>query len=118
MLVPKPPAACWAFAIGKAPIRVAAGDDVGAMPGWLASALEPSRFPALASSQGSVLTSEIVDGRPALVVEVRGLRGKMPLRLWVDAGIGTIVRMERTDDAAPLLVLDGLDPAGEDGGAG
>jgi len=40
---------------------------------------------------------------------VRGLRGaKTVLRLWVDQEVGAIVRMERVDDPAPLVVLDEL----------
>jgi hypothetical protein len=30
------------------------------------------------------------------------------MRLWVDEEVGCIVRMERVDDPAPLVVLDDL----------
>ena len=44
-----------------------------------------------------------------MIAEVRGLRGATTtMRLWVDEELGCIVRMERVDDPAPLVVLDDL----------
>lgn len=77
--------------------------------GWLASAIEPWRHLSLPGVEGVVVGREAIGGRTALVAETRGLRGpKVTSRIWVDEAIGVIVRVERVDDPAPLLVLEGL----------
>lgn len=118
MLAPKPPFAFTAYAIGRDPLRVRYGGDgdfrlaesgsklVG--EAWITSAVEPRRFVRLGDAYGEVTGRE--DGaRPCFVAEVRGLRGATTtMRLWVDEGVGCIVRMERVDDPAPLVVLADL----------
>jgi hypothetical protein len=76
---------------------------------WITSAVEPRRFVRLEDAYGEVTGREDIGSRPCLIAEVRGLRGaKTVLRLWVDQEVGAIVRMERVDDPAPLVVLDDL----------
>ena len=102
MLAPKPPIAFTAYAIGRDPLKVRYDEEgtfriaetgkqlVG--EAWITSAIEPQRFV-----------------RPCVIAEVRGLRGATTtMRLWVDEELGCIVRMERVDDPAPLVVLDDL----------
>ena len=119
MVAPKPPLTCTGYAIGKEPLAVrldAEGRCTRADTGeelvgesWLSSALEPARFAALATARGVLTGVEIVGGRPCTIVEVEGLRGgKATIRAWVDDATGCILRMERTDDPAPLVVLDDL----------
>lgn len=117
MLAPKPPIAFTAYAIGRDPLRVRYGGDgtfriaetgtrlVG--EAWITSAVEPQRFVRLRDADGEVTGREDV-GRPCVIVEVRGLRGATTMRLWVDEEVGCIVRMERVDDPAPLVVLGDL----------
>jgi hypothetical protein len=118
MAAPKPALSCTGYAIGKDLLRVRleAGRCVRVDSGetlvgesWLTSALEPARFPALATAVGVLAGTEVVAGRACTIAEVEGLRGgKATLRVWVDDATGCIVRMERTDDPAPLVVLDDL----------
>jgi hypothetical protein len=126
MLTSKPPIRFTAYAIGRDPLRIrydGAGSFRLADSGrelvgeaWVTSAVEPRRFVRLAEAEGVVTGRESMP-RPAIVAEVRGLRGSTTMRVWIDAEVGCIVRMERTDDPAPLVVLDGLevdgDPAGQ-----
>lgn len=119
MAAPKPPLACTGYAIGKDPLKVrfdGAGrftrldtdeDLVG--ESWLTSALEPARLAALDTVEGVLTGTEVVAGRPCTIAEVPGLRGgKATIRTWVDDATGCILRMERTDDPAPLVVVDDL----------
>jgi hypothetical protein len=118
MLAPKPPLAFTAYAIGRDPVRVRYIDGafLHAESGsplvgeaWITSAIEPRRFVRLEDAYGEVMGREDVGARGCLIAEVRGLRGaKTVLRLWVDEEVGAIVRMERVDDPAPLVVLDDL----------
>jgi hypothetical protein len=120
LLRPKPSLRCAAYAIGKTPVRIAyrrggswvlddGATDV-ARVGWLAAAIEPWRHLSLPGVEGHVTGREDVGGRRALIVEARGLRGPTVVsKVWVDEGTGVIVRIERLDDPAPLLVLEGLE---------
>jgi hypothetical protein len=127
MLGPKPPFTFTAYAIGRDPLKVRYDEgtfvhvDTGSPlvgEAWITSAVEPKRFVRLADAYGEVTGSEDVGGRRCVIAEVRGLRGaKTVLRLWVDAELGSIVRMERVDDPAPLVVLDDLE-VGSGGAAG
>ena len=117
MLAPKPPIAFTAYAIGRDPLNVRYGADgtfriaetgtplVG--EAWITSAVEPQRFVRLRDADGEVTGREDV-GRPSVIAEVRGLRGATTMRLWVDEEVGCIVRMERVEDPAPLVVLGDL----------
>jgi hypothetical protein len=117
MLAPKPAFVFTAYAIGRDPLKVRYGDDgsfrlaetgrqlVG--EAWITSAVEPRRFVRLHEADGEVTGREDAR-RPAVIAEVRGLRGATTMRLWVDEEVGCIVRMERVDDPAPLVVLDDL----------
>ena len=117
MLAPKPPIAFTAYAIGRDPLKVrydGAGTFRIAETGtqlvgeaWITSAVEPQRFVRLRDADGQVTGREDV-GRPSLIAEVRGLRGATTMRLWIDEEVGCIVRMERVDDPAPLVVLGDL----------
>ena len=118
MLAPKPPIAFTAYAIGRDPLKVRYDGDgtfriaeTGTRLGgeaWITSAVEPQRFVRLGDAVGEVTGREQV-GRPCVIAEVRGLRGATTtMRLWVDEEVGCIVRMERVDDPAPLVVLDDL----------
>lgn len=121
MFAPKPALRFTAYAIGKDPLR-AQTDGEGRLfrddgvpeeltgLGWLRSAIEPRLFAYLDGAEGDVLARERTGGREAIVVEVTGLRreGGAAFRLWVDEETGVVLRMERTGDPAPLLVLDGL----------
>ena len=121
MIAPKPALRVTAYAIGTDPLRVST-DDRGRLfrdddvpeeltgLAWLASAIEPRLFAYLDRADGHVLARERTGGREAVVVEVAGLRreGGATFRLWVDDETGVVLRMERADDPAPLLVLDGL----------
>lgn len=118
MLAPKPPLSFTAYAIGRDPMKVLYEDGVfrhaetgGVLAGeaWITSAVEPRRFVRLEDAYGEVTGRDDIGSRPCLIAEVRGLRGaKTVLRLWVDQEVGAIVRMERVDDPAPLVVLDDL----------
>lgn len=118
MLGPKPPLTFTAYAIGRDPVKVRYDDgafihvDTGSPlvgEAWITSAVEPKRFVRLADAYGEVMGSEDIGARPCVIAEVRGLRGATTvLRLWVDREVGSIVRMERVDDPAPLVVLDDL----------
>jgi hypothetical protein len=117
MLAPKPAIRFTAYAIGRDPLRLrydGSGTFLLADSGrplvgeaWVTSAVEPRRFVRLQQAEGAVTGHEEVP-RPAFVAEVRGLRGSATMRVWVDQEIGCIVRMERADDPAPLVVLDDL----------
>jgi hypothetical protein len=117
MLAPKPAFVFTAYAIGRDPLKVrydGSGSFLLAGTGtrlvgeaWVTSAVEPRRFVRLREAVGEVTGREDAR-RPALIAEVRGLRGSTTMRLWVDEEVGCIVRMERVDDPAPLVVLDDL----------
>ena len=120
MLAPKPPFAFTAYAIGRDPLkvhydgegtfRIAETGTKLVSEAWITSAVEPQRFVRLRDAHGVVTGREGETGRPSVVAEVRGLRGAATtMRLWVDEEVGCIVRMERVDDPAPLVVLDELD---------
>lgn len=128
MLAPKPPLSFTAYAIGRDPLRLRYDEEgvfrlaesgtplVG--EAWVTSAIEPRRFVRLREAAGQV-TGRDEDGRPCLIAEVRGLRGaSTTLRLWVDEEVGCIVRMERVDDPAPLVVLDDLVVGADQGSSG
>jgi hypothetical protein len=119
MLAPKPPLSFTAYAIGHEPMKVRYVDGAflhaenGAPingEAWITSAVEPKRFVRLGDAYGEVTGRELVGARTCVITEVRGLRGATTvLRLWVDEEVGSIVRMERVDDPAPLVVLDDFD---------
>lgn len=120
MLAPKPPFAFTAYAIGRDPLKVrydGAGTFLIAETGtrlvgeaWITSAVEPHRFVRLREAFGEVTGRDTDAVRPCVIAEVRGLRGATTtMRLWVDEEVGCIVRMERVDDPAPLVVLDELE---------
>jgi hypothetical protein len=117
MLAPKPAVTFTAYAIGRDPLKVRY-DGEGSFrlaetgrqlvgEAWITSAIEPRRFVRLQHAEG-VVTGREQATRPAIVAEVRGLRGATTMRLWIDEEVGCIVRMERVDDPAPLIVLDDL----------
>jgi hypothetical protein len=118
MAAPKPSLTCTGYAIGKEPLRVrleagrcrrADGGEEIAGESWLTTALEPARFAALAGASGVLVAAEVVGGRACTVAEVEGLRGgRATIRVWVDDATGCIVRMERVDDPAPLVVVADL----------
>jgi hypothetical protein len=126
LLAPKPPLTCTAYAIGKDAVHVdfdgsggwtfrlpdgSEHDDASALS-WATSAVEPSRFATLTGATGTVESLEDVAGRSSYVAQVHGLRGgKAGHRIWIDAETGCVVRIERTDDPAPLVLLDGLSTA-------
>lgn len=117
MLAPKPAIVFTAYAIGRDPLKVRydgqgsfrLADSGRKLVGeaWITSAVEPQRFVRLREADGEVTGREDA-GRPALIAQVRGLRGATSMRLWVDEEVGCIVRMERADDPAPLVVLGDL----------
>ena len=130
MLAPKPAIRFTAYAIGRDPLKIrydGAGSFRLAESGrplvgeaWVTSAIEPRRFARLHEAEGEVTGRESMP-RPAFVAEVRGLRGSNTMRVWVDEELGCIVRMERADDPAPLIVLDDLrveDQSFADSGSG
>ena len=43
------------------------------------------------------------------IAEVTGVKGRSPVKVWIDAVTGSIVRLERLDDPAPLVVVEGLE---------
>jgi hypothetical protein len=121
MLAPKPALSCTAYGLGKPhPVRVAhdghgrwtlddGHEGSEASLAWARSAIEPSRYANLANARGEVLCREREGAREALVVDIHELRrpGGSPLRTWVDEATGAILRMERIDDPAPIvLILD------------
>jgi hypothetical protein len=116
MLSPKPALACTAYAIGRDPLQVRYEDGEFRLAetgtplvgeAWVTSAIEPRRFVRLGDAHGEVTGREAIGARPCVVAEVRGLRGATTvMRLWIDEEVGSIVRMERVDDPAPLVVLD------------
>lgn len=118
MLAPKPAFVFTAYAIGRDPLKVhydGAGTFSLAETGttlvgeaWITSAVEPQRFVRLRDAHGEVTGREDEAGRPRLIAEVQGLRGSTTMRLWIDEEVGCIVRMERVNDPAPLVVLDNL----------
>jgi hypothetical protein len=119
MLAPKPALSCTAYGLGKPhPVRVAhdghggwtLDDGQGGSPAplsWARSAVDPARYANLASARGDVLRREREGARDAIVVDVHELRrpGGPPLRCWVDEVTGAILRMERVDDPAPIVML-------------
>ena len=129
MLAPKPAIRFTAYAIGRDPLKIhydgrgsfRLADSGRPLVGeaWVTSAVEPRRFVQLRDADGSVTGHERAR-RPAFVAEVQGLRGSATMRVWVDEEIGCIVRMERADDPAPLVVLDDLlvDQSLADSGSG
>lgn len=121
MLAPKPALTCTAYGLGKPhPVRAThdgrggwtLDDGHGADErslAWARSALEPARYANLVHASGEVIRREREASRDALVVDIHELRrrGGPALRTWVDEATGAILRMERLDDPAPLvLVLD------------
>jgi hypothetical protein len=118
MLAPKPSLTFTAYAIGRDPVRVRYTEgvflhDESGSPlvgeAWITSAIEPRRFVRLGDAYGEVTGREVAAARRCVIAEVRGLRGATTvLRIWVDEEVGAIVRMERVDDPAPLVVLDDL----------
>jgi hypothetical protein len=129
MLAPKPAFMFTAYAIGRDPLKVRY-DGAGAFTlaetgttlvgeAWVTSAVEPQRFVRLRDAQGQV-TGREETGRPSVIAEVQGLRGSTTMRLWIDEEVGCIVRMERVNDPAPLVVLDDLavDQSAADSGNG
>jgi hypothetical protein len=117
MLAPKPAFRFTAYAIGRDPLKIRY-DGLGTFlladsghplvgEAWVTSAVEPRRFARLREAEGVVTGRESMR-RAAFVAEVRGLRGSATMRVWVDEQIGSILRMERVDDPAPLVVLDDL----------
>ena len=118
MLAPKPSLTFTAYAIGHEPMKVryrdgaflhAENDAPIAGEAWITSAVEPKRFVRLGDAYGEVTGREDIGTRSCVIAEVRGLRGATTvLRLWVDEEVGSIVRMERVEDPAPLVVLDDL----------
>lgn len=119
MLAPKPALSCTAYGLGKPrPVRVShdghggwtLDDGQGGPPAplsWARSAVDPARYANLAGAHGDVLRREREGAREALVVDVHELRrpGGPPLRCWVDEATGAILRMERVDDPAPIVML-------------
>jgi hypothetical protein len=83
------------------------GGETGAphTRGWILPAFEPWRYD-LQRATGSVLERQTVAGRTSVVADVEGLKGSVTFRLWIDDEAGIILRMERADEPAPLLVLD------------
>ena len=122
MLAPKPAFVFTAYAIGRDPLKVrydGAGSFTLAETGstlvgeaWVTSAVEPQRFVRLRDAHGEV-TGREETGRPSVIAEVQGLRGSTTMRLWIDEEVGCIVRMERVNDPAPLVVLDDLTVDGQ-----
>lgn len=121
MLAPKPALACTVYGLGKPhPVKVAHDGHGGwllddghggteASLAWARSALEPARYANLADAEGRVLGREREGGRDVLAVEIDELRrvGGPILLAWIDEASGAILRLERPDDPAPLvLVLD------------
>lgn len=110
MLAPKPPLVATVYAIGKDPANVALGvPDPG--PAWAVAWVDPSRLGALAGATGTVVGADTEAGRDRWIAEVTGLKGKTPVKVWIDAETGAIVRLERLDDPAPLIMVEGLRPA-------
>jgi hypothetical protein len=88
----------------------ASGDPIEG-EAWLTSAIEPSRFAALAQVDGVIVGTEVIGSRTTTIAEVAGLRGgRARFRVWIDDETGCILRLERTDDPAPLVFLDGFEP--------
>ena len=119
MLAPKPALACTAYGLGKPdPVRVShdgqgawvLDDGHGGDPAslsWARSALEPVRYANLARAAGEVIRREREGSRDSVVVDIHELRrpGGPALRAWVDEATGAIVRMERLDDPAPIVLV-------------
>ncbi len=78
--------------------------------GWVKSMIHPTLLAYLDVADGEVEASERIGDRDTLVARVSGLRheGGPPMRLWVDRGTGVILRIERVDDPAPLMVIEEL----------
>jgi hypothetical protein len=72
---------------------------------WAKQAFEPWGY-ELDRAKGAVVAREESAGREAIMVDVDGLKGSVTFRLWVDEETGIILRMERADEPAPILVLD------------
>lgn len=121
MLAPKPALSCTVYGLGKPhPVRAShdgrggwtLDDGHGAAEAslsWARSALEPVRYANLNHASGEVIRREREGARDSLVVDIHELRrpGGPALKAWVDEATGSVVRMERLDDPAPLvLVLD------------
>ena len=121
MLAPKPALTCTAYGLGKPhPVRATHdgrggwtlddghGAD-GASMAWARAAVEPARYANLAHATGEVVRREREGARTAIVAEIHELRrrGGPAIRAWIDEATGSILRMERLDDPAPIvLVLD------------
>lgn len=119
MLAPKPALSCTAYGLGKPhPVRVSHdGHGVWALDdghggdhaslSWARSALEPVRYANLAHAAGEVIQREREGSRDSIVVDIHELRrpGGPALKAWVDETTGAIVRMERLDDPAPIVLV-------------
>lgn len=108
---PKPRLRATVYAMGKDPARVDLGaEDPG--PAWAAAWVDPARLAVLSRSTGRAVGHDREAGRDRWIAEVTGLKGRSPVKVWVDAGTGSIVRLERLDDPAPLVVVEGLEAGG------
>lgn len=93
------------YAVGKPPTRVDLGaGDPG--PAWAVAWVDPARLATLGTSTGTVTGSDVEGDRRRWIASVEGLRGPAAVRVWVDAATGSVVRLERFDDPAPLVVVD------------
>ena len=95
-------------AMGKEPARVDLRDeDPG--PAWAVGWVDPVRLAVLGGATGRAVGRDREAGRDRWIAEVAGLKGRSPVRVWIDAATGSIVRLERLDDPAPLVVVEGLE---------
>ena len=87
--------------------RVGPGMGVHSNP-WVKTAIQGERL-NLDEASGHVIRREVVDGRPAILVEVIGLRAgeDTVFELQVDLETGVILRMSRPD-LGPILRVDDL----------
>lgn len=109
MLAPTPPVTATVYAIGRDPASIDTGAaDPG--PPWALAWVDPSRLAALPGTAGRVVGTDTEGGRDRWIAEVTGLKGRAPVKVWVDAQLGSIVRLERMDDPAPLVMIEGLTP--------
>ena len=95
------------YAMGKDPAPVDLGaEDPG--PSWAVAWVAPARLAVLPTATGRAVGRDREGGRDRWVAEVAGLKGPSPVKVWIDAATGAIVRLERLDDPAPLVVVEGL----------
>jgi len=109
LLAPKPPLTCTVYAIARDPIRLVYDGVWSDEPGWARPAIEPWSLPNLGSADGRVV-GRVREHRSAFEAEVDGLRreGGPTMRLLVDEETGCILRTERVNDPAPLLLVEDL----------